>query len=234
MKWKRVENNKNRLVQRIEKIDNFQGLPAPLLRFRCSLKGPCLAHIFGNFLTTKEFRSKWDESLDEVFEAYPIEDLDTVNLAMGQGEYGDCTKIGVGYCTTKPKFGVDSREQLTMCGIQEMKDGACIIWGTEMEDWHNHLLPDDYRRRTRARSHIFSTTLIPTGKDSFDVEYVIQLEIGGNLPTWITTPIVIDNVKNMFKVVDAYFGEGEGGALDQYLKGIQKEAIDDHSLLMTP
>jgi hypothetical protein len=230
-----VENNKKKLVEKIEKIDNFQGYPAPILRFRCSLKGPCLGPVFSNFLTDRDFRSKWDQSLDDVFELYPVEDLDAVNMAMGTDKrFGDCVKMGVGYCTTKPSFGVDSREQLTMCGIQEMKNGACIIWGTEMEDWHNHLLPDDYQRRTRARSHIFSTTLIPTGEDTFDVEYVIQLDIGGNLPNWITTPIVIDNVKNMFKVVDAYFGEGEGGALDQYLKDIHQETINDHSLLMTP
>ena len=234
MTWKKVENNQKRLVHHIEKIDNFQGLNAPLLRFRCRMNGPCLGHVFANFLTNKDFRSKWDESLADVHELYPVEDLDTVNMAMGTGKFGDCIKMGVGYCTTKPNFGVDSREQLTMCGIQEMKDGSCVIWGTEMEEWHNHLLPDNYQRRTRARSHLFSTTLIPTGDDSFDVEYAIQLDIGGSLPNWITTPIVIDNVKNMFKVVDAYFGEGEGGALDQYLKDIQQEAIDDYSLLMTP
>ena len=117
----------------------------------------------------------WDVSLANVYEAYPIDELDTVNVAMGMGKYGECTKIGVGYCTTKPSFGVDSREQLTMCGIQDFEDGSSIIWGTEMESQHDHLLPEDEARRTRAKSHLFATTLIPTGKDTFDVEYVIQL-----------------------------------------------------------
>ena len=234
--WKSVENNPKRLVHQVQKIDSFQGLNAPLLRFRCNMKGPCLAHLFSSFLTTKDFRSMWDESLADVYEKYPVEDLDAVNMAMGFGKYGDCSKLGVGYCTTKPSFGVDSREQLTMCGIQEFDDGSSIIWGTEMESWHDHLLPADEDRRTRAKSHLFSTTMIPTGNDSFDVEYVIQLEIGGNLPNFLTTPIVIDNVKNMFKVVDGYFGEaGEGGALDQYLQELHKETFDEHhSLLMTP
>jgi len=194
---KTVENRENRLVYHIEKIDNFQGLNAPLLRFRCSLIGPCLPHIFAQFLTNKEFRSKWDESLADVYEKYPVADLDPVNIALGFGKYGLCSKIGVGYCTTKPSFGVDSREQLTMCGVQEFDNGSSIIWGTEMKPWHDHLLPDDEKRRTRAKSHLFSTTLVPTGENTFDVEYVIQLEIGGSIPNWLTTPVVIDNVKNI-------------------------------------
>ncbi|CAB9504967.1 expressed unknown protein [Seminavis robusta] len=233
--WKTVESNKNRLVHQIQKIDNFQGLNAPLLRFRCRMKGPCLAHVFASFLTTKEYRSMWDESLANVYEKYPIEDLDCVNMAMEFGKYGQCSKVGVGYCTTKPSFGVDSREQLTMCGIQDFHDGSSIIWGTEMEDHHNHLLPEDEARRTRAKSHLFATTMIPTGHDTFDVEYVIQLEIGGKIPNWLTTPIVIENVKNMFRVVDGYFKEGEGGALDEYLKDSYLEALGDkYSLLLTP
>lgn len=173
--WKKVESNQKRLVHQIQKIDNFEGIKAPLLRFRSSMKGPCIAHLFSNFLTTEDFRSKWDESLAGVYEKYPIEDLHTVNIAMGMGKYGDCSKVGVGYCTTKPSFGVDSREQLTMCGIQDFEDGSSIIWGTEMDTHHDHLLPEDEARRTRAKSHLFATTMVPTGKDTFDVEYIIQL-----------------------------------------------------------
>jgi hypothetical protein len=218
LKWKSVESNENRLVHRIEKIDNFQGLPAPLLRFRCSLKGPCLGSVFANFFTNKDFRFTWDESLADVYDKYPIDDLDAVNMAMGFGKYGECSEIGVGYCTTKPSFGIDAREQLTMCGLQNFGDGSYIIWATEMESWQDHLLPDDTPRKTRAKSHLFATTLTPTSDDTFDVEYVIQLQIGGRVPNWLTTPVVIDNVKNMFKVVERYFGEGEGGTLDEYLR----------------
>jgi hypothetical protein len=194
------------------------------------MSGPCLSHFFAQFLTDEQHRSMWDESLASVYEKYPIEDLDSVNMAMGFGKkYGDCSKIGVGYCTTKPSFGVDSREQLTMCGIQDFQDGSSIIWGTEMEEHHNHLLPKEEARRTRAKSHLFATTLIPTGRDTFDVEYVIQLEIGGKIPTWLTTPIVIENVKNMFRVVDEYY---KGGALDKYLR--EQLLGDKYSLLLTP
>jgi len=233
--WKQVESNKRRPLHMIEKIDNFQGLPAPLLRFRAHMEGPCLGQVFSNFLTTTEYRAKWDASIAKVYCKYPVDDLDAVNIAMGFGKYGDCSEFGVGYCQTKPSFGVDSREQLTLCGIQDFPDGSCLIWGTEMEDSHNFLFPEG-KRYTRARSHLFSTILVPTGENSFDVEYVLQLEIGGNLPQWITTPVVIDNVKNMFKVVSKYFGEGESGALSQYLK--ENSASDTlksrASLLMTP
>ena len=197
------------------------------------MKGPCLAGVFAKFLTTKEYRAMWDESLANVYEKYPIQDLDAVNMSMEFGKkYGDCSKIGVGYCTTKPSFGVDSREQLTMCGVQDFVDGSSIIWGTEMGDHHNHLLPEDEARRTRAKSHLFATTLIPTGLDTFDVEYVIQLEIGGKIPNWLTTPIVIENVKNMFRVVNEYFS---GGALEEYLKENHDETMTGkYSLLLTP
>lgn len=49
-----------------------------------------------------------------------------------------------------------------MCGIQDFENGGSIIWGTEMEDSENHLFPEG-KRHVRARSHIFSTTLMPTG-----------------------------------------------------------------------
>jgi hypothetical protein len=60
-------------------------------------------------------------------------------------------------------------------------------------------MPSHYDRVTRAKSHLFATTLVPTSESSFDVEYVLQLEIGGKIPTWLTTPIVTDSVKRMFK-----------------------------------
>ena len=68
------------------------------------------------------------------------------------------------------------------------------------------------------------------------MSFVSSSEIGGGLPNFLTTPVVIDNVKNMFKIVDVYFSDQEeGGALDRYLKELQKEAlIDNNSLLMTP
>jgi len=220
MKWKVVESKKKRLVHRIEKIDNFQNLNAPLLRFRSTLEGPCLGDAFANFIMNFEERKKWDVQIAAVDELYPVQDLEEVNKMM-MGKFGKCTRLGIGYCQTKPNFVVDSREQLTMCGIQEFPEtGAALIWGTEMEDRHNHLFPPT-ERHTRARSHIFSTTLVPSSSDSFDVEYVLQLDTGGKIPTFMTTPVVIDSVKSMFNHANNFYS-GKGGELDEYLKNQEK------------
>lgn len=68
------------------------------------------------------------------------------------------------------------------------------------------------------------------------IMFLPTTEIGGGLPNFLTTPVVIDNIKNMFRIVDVYFSDQkEGGALDQYLKELQAEALtDNNSLLMTP
>jgi hypothetical protein len=71
-------------------------------------------------------------------------------------------------------------------------------------------MPSHYDRVTRAKSHLFSTTLVPTSESSFDVEYVLRLEIGGKIPTWLTIPIVTDSVKRMFKCAkDVYANHKE-------------------------
>jgi len=231
--WKRVEANKKRLVHSVEKIDNFQGLNAPLLRFRATLEGPCDGEAFANFVTKLEDRKKWDVQIDNVYEAYTIDDLNLANRVMGF-KYGDCSKMGVGHCITKANMGIDAREQLTMCGINDFDDGSSIIWGTEMEERHNYLFPPG-KRTTRARSHLFSTTLSPTSVDSFDVEYVIQLDIGGKIPTWMTTPIVIDNVKKMFTCVQKFY-RNEDGRLEKFMAEKARRNVQKlgPSLLMTP
>ena len=149
-------------------------------------------------------------------------------------KYGECSRLGVGHCTTKANMGIDAREQLTICGINDFADGSCVVWGTEMEEWHNHLLPPG-KRVTRAKSHIFASTLTPTGPESFDVEYVLQLDIGGKIPAWMTTPIVIDNVKKMFACAKDFY-LNKDGELERFL--LEKEArsgdVGRLSLLMTP
>lgn len=192
-----------------------------------------MGEYFADFIMTLERRALWDPQIDEVYELYPIHDLDAANIAMSFGRYGDCARLGIGYCRTKANV-VSAREQLTLCGIQDFEDGSCIIWGAEMEDWHDHMLPPG-KRVTRARSHIFSTTLTPSGANSFDVEYVLQLDIGGKIPSWMTAPIVTDTVKNMFKTADQYF-RGKDGHLEKFIKQKQVEndsLIKRHSLLMT-
>jgi hypothetical protein len=71
--------------------------------------------------------------------------------------------------------------------------------------------PSDSARCTRAKSHLFSVTLLPTSETTFDVEYVLQLEIGGSIPKWLTTPVLIDTVKNLFRVAAADFASMTGG-----------------------
>jgi hypothetical protein len=230
--WRRVESNKNHLVHSVEKIDSFQGLNAPLLRFRATLEGPCYGEAFANFVTNLEYRKKWDAQIDNVYEAYTIDDLYMANMAMGF-KYGDCQKMGVGHCITKANLAVDAREQLTLCGINNFDDGSCIIWGTEMEERQNYLFPPG-KRKTRARSHVYSTTLTPTSDDSFDVEHVFQLEIGGMIPTWMTTPIVIDNVKKMFACVQQFY-RNEDGDLEKFMieKAARKALTPGPKFLMT-
>jgi len=103
-----------------------------------------------------------------------------------------------------------------------------------LEEWHNHLFPDDIPRHTRAKSHLFATTLQPTGPESFDVEYILQLEVGGNLPNFLTTPILVETVKGMFKSAEKVFGNEE--IMAPSIK--PEDEIDDiiiaerHSLLM--
>lgn len=233
MRWKTIESNKKRTVHHIEKIDNFMGLKVPIIRFRSSLKGPCVSDAFANFIMSLDEREKWDPQIADVRELYPILDLDAANVAMSFGKYGDCCRLGVGYCQTKSAFGISPREQLSLCGVQDFQDGSTVIWGTEMEDWHNHLLPEG-ERHARAKSHIFSTTLIPTSEDSFDVEYVLQMD-GGGLPSWITTPVIIDTVKGLFRYAENFFmGEGIDSDLHKWIeqKAREDSFLGRHSILM--
>lgn len=247
LEWKTIENRKKkRGVYKVEKIDNFRDLGCPLLRFRVQLDGPsfvdghCAGEALSNFMTKTEDRSKWDAQIDHVYEAYPINDLDAANIAMGFNKYGSCSRLGVGHCLTKSNLGIDAREQLTMCGINDFPDKSCLIWGTEMAAWHDHLLPPG-KRVTRATSHIFSTTLVPTTNTnnpnltSFDVEYVIQLDIGGKIPTFLTTPIVIDNVKKLFKCAQNFFDNKDGEVERFSLERASKlDLSQGPSLLVTP
>lgn len=222
-KWKTLEknNNPNAPVHCVEKIDNFQDIGSPIIRLRSSLKGPCVGDRFAMMIMDLETRKKWDPQIENVYEAYPIRDLDTANIVVGDPKYGDCNRLGIGYCKTKSNVVVSPREQFTLCGIQDFPDKSCMIWGVEMEDRHNHLFPGE-ERTVRARSHLFSTTLVPTGPDSFDVEYVLQLEIGGKIPSFLTTPIVCETCKLLFKEAKTYFASGE---VEKYLRA--KEAIED-------
>lgn len=52
----------------------------------------------------------------------------------------------------------------------------------------------------RAKSHLFAATPTPTGNNTFDVEYVLQIEIGGATPQFLTTPFIIKTVKALFTV----------------------------------
>lgn len=234
LKWKVIESGKKGTIHHIDKIDNFQKLQCPIIRFRSSVKGPCVPERFADFIMSYDERSKWDPQIAEVQELYPIYDLAAANLAMGMGRFGDCSHLGVGYCQTKANFVVPPREQLTLCGVQSFDCGSAVIWGTEMEEWHNHLLPEG-ERHTRAKSHLFATTLVPTGPDSFDVEYVLQMDVGGKIPAFLTTPVLVDTVKGLFRHAKNVYAD-EGGELAKYLKEkkAKENVLAEQSLLMTP
>jgi hypothetical protein len=215
LKWKTMERKPSATVHQIDKLDSFNGLSTPIFRFRASLKGPLVGEFFGRYILDLQERKKWDAQIEDVREIVPINDLDSANIAMGG--FGDCSRLGIGYGQTKAALGITPREQLFMYGLQSFQCGSCVIWGTELDEKHNNLLPDG-KRHTRAKSHLFSATLTPTGEDSFDVEYVLQLDIGGNIPKWLTTPVMIDTVKNLFNVAAAEFSQGFDGILGEFLR----------------
>ncbi|KAI2499845.1 hypothetical protein MHU86_14662 [Fragilaria crotonensis] len=231
LKWSTVESKPKNTVHQVDKIENFQNLGCPVLRLRSTMSGPCVGLVFANLIMNLSEREKWDPSIRQVYEAYPIQDLDVANVLMGFGKYGDCSRLGVGYCQTKSYLAVPGREQLTLCGIQDFPDKSCVIWGTEMEEWHNHLLPADQKRLPRSKTHLFSVTMVPTGSDSFDVEYVLQIDVGG-LPNWLTTPILIETIKGMFHHGQNFFSKNQ----DEFLKAMEgvDTMMEREGILMTP
>lgn len=231
LSWTTVESKPKNTVHQVDKIDNFQNLGCPVLRLRSTMSGPCVGLVFANLIMNLSEREKWDPSIRQVYEAYPIQDLDVANVVMGFGKYGDCSRLGVGYCQTKSYLAVPGREQLTLCGIQDFPDKSCVIWGTEMEEWHNHLLPADQKRLPRSKTHLFSVTLVPTGSDSFDVEYVLQIDVGG-LPNWLTTPILIETIKGMFNHGQNFFSKNQDEFL-QAMEGVDT-MMEREGILMTP
>jgi hypothetical protein len=237
LKWKRVESNKHDIVHQIDRLDKFNGHSAPMLRFRSSIEGPAVGagEFFGKLIMDLEERKKWDAQIEDTHELYPINDLDSANIAMGFGKHGDCSRLGVGYGLSKASLGITPREQLFVYGLQDFADGSCLIWGTEMDKSCDYLLPDG-PRHTKATPHLFSATLTPTSESSFDIEYILQMDIGGNVPKFLTTPVMIDTVKKLFSTAKKEFAAaGEGGALDAHLqeKAEQDSFANRHSLLMT-
>ena len=222
LKWKKIENNVRNTVHRIDKLDSYQNIKTPLLRFRSSIKGPLIAERFSHFIMDLDERKRWDDACARNEEVYPIDDLDAVNTIIGDNDkYGTCTRIGVGYTATKQSI-ISPREQLIIGGVQDFKNGASMLWGTEMEEQHNYLLPEG-QRHTRAKSHLFAATLAPTA-DGFDVEYLLQMDIGGNVPAFLTTPALVDAIKKLFEHTKKYFGGGEGSELDLHLKRLQQSS----------
>lgn len=110
--------------------------------------------------------------------------------------------------------------------VNSQSSSTCEFRGTEMEEWHNHLLPGD-KRHTRAKSHLFSVALTPNGRpESFDVEYILQLEIGGKIPKFMVAPIVSESVKNMFKHAKDVFG-GRDGEIDAFIAELKAKQAQE-------
>mmetsp|Transcript_4679 Transcript_4679/g.7268 ORF Transcript_4679/g.7268 Transcript_4679/m.7268 type:complete len:349 (+) Transcript_4679:119-1165(+) len=224
LKWKKLENNERKTVHRIDKLDSYQNIKTPLLRFRSSIKGPLIGERFSHFIMDLEERKKWDDACARNEEVHPIDDLDAVNTILGDEEkYGTCTRVGVGYTQTKQSI-ISPREQLIIGGMQEFQNGATMLWGTEMEEQHNYLLPEG-QRHTRAKSHLFAATLAPTDV-GFDVEYLLQMDVGGGVPNFLATPALVDAIKKLFDHTKRYFEGGEGSELDMHLKSLSSRGSD--------
>jgi hypothetical protein len=238
VKWKTIESRKEKVVHEIQKADSFAGVStAPMLRFRSSMLGPCAGEYFGRYIMQLEERQKWDDLISNVKELHTVDDIATANIAMGYGTYGDCTRLGVGYALTKASLGITPREQLFLYGLQQFTDGSSLIWGKEMDEKYDYLLPEG-QRHTRAKSHLFSAMLVPTSDNSFDVEYILQLEIGGGVPSWLTTSPIVSTVKSLFDTAAKEFGRAEGSLVREFIKAQQREDAMftklPLSLLMTP
>jgi hypothetical protein len=170
---------------------------------------------------------------------------DAKEVGGGGVDLGECVRLGVGYGQTKKALGITEREQLFWFGMQEFGGcGAYILWGQEVDDddttgkskdnnkQSTTLWPEGSPRYTRAKSHLFSATLIPTSDTTFDVEYVLQMEIGGQIPKFLTTPVLIETVKNLFKVASEELSTGIGSLRKQKQ---QDEVLSGRELLlMTP
>jgi hypothetical protein len=264
--WKLVESSALARIDKIDNYQG-KSASAPLLRFRSTLEGPCLGECFANFVMDYDFRKQWDAQIDQVYEAHSVtRQLQEVQQHMLEAQrkhhhnhqevnWGVCSRFGVGYCRTKASI-VSPREQLTMCGIQDFEDGSCLIWGVEMDQLrHEHLMPRDRnngnkKKLTRAKSHLFCTTLSPrpgtastngrstSSPPSFDVEYVLQLEIGGKIPSWISGPVVTENVKQLLRCASSFYaGTDPHQGLEAYLlkrartiaSSKKEEAMDESS-----
>ncbi|KAL7555228.1 hypothetical protein ACHAWF_018883 [Thalassiosira exigua] len=224
--WKVTDDNPKRLVSHIDKIENFQGKGVPLLRMRSTMRGPAKrrGECFSELVSTTDLRQKWDATNAFVDTIYSAADLGEV-AELQERAYGTPSLFGIGYVRTKQSV-VSPREQLTLCGLQEFPSGASIVWGVELTEDQDGLFPADRwpRRVPRSTSHLFATTLVPRGEEDFDVEYVLQVEIGG-FPGWLTGPVVVETVKGMFRFAKGYFGRGlEGeGELAERLKSFPDE-----------
>ena len=196
--------------------------------FRSSLTGPSntkqRAICFSELVSTGDLRQRWDATnaiVDTIYNAANLKELEDIQ----EHKYGELALFGIGYVKTKQSV-VSPREQLTLCGLQHFpKSGAAIVWGIELEEDQNYLFPKEQtKRQPRTTSHLFSTTLIPTGEYTFDVEYVLQVEIGG-FPGWLTGPVVAETVKKMFTFADGYFKSGleEDGELAKRMALFPKE-----------
>lgn len=232
-KWKNIDSNPNRLISRIDKIDNFQNKGVPLIRFRSTLQGPAKQRVlcFSELVSTADLRQKWDATNAIIDTIYSAADTKEVEDLQGNA-YGEASLFGIGYCKTKQSV-VSPREQLTLAGLQNFPSGAGIIWGIELPNDQDHLFPENQpKRMPRSTTHLFSTTIIPKGDDTFDVEYVLQLEVGG-FPGWLTGPVVIDTVKKMFRFAEGYCKSGlDGGDLAKRLDlfSDEEEVADSESL----
>lgn len=211
LKWKMLEKSRPgaKRPMIIDKIDNYDGGRVPLLRFKTTVRGPHNAERYASLIMSTDLRTKWDPACKSVEEILPL-NLEQANHIYK--DYGITTRLGCGHCITKPAAAglISPREQLTICGISEFHHGS-IIWGFECNSDQDYLFPPSTPRLTRSSSRLFSTALVPNEDgESFDVEYVLQLDVGGKIPLWATQGVISTTVKSLFNFSHKYFGPGGG------------------------
>lgn len=159
----------------------------------------CIGEFFGRYLVDLQEHFNSDAMVETIEELGSAADLQSLDVSIDPGLFGKCTRLGVIYGRTRKAFGISPRETVFLYGLQEFPDGSFLVWGCDLGEEHEVVLPSGKLRHTRAKSHLFCVTLKATGNDSFDVEYVVQFDVGGRIPDWITGPLLIDTVKKLFK-----------------------------------
>lgn len=235
--WKIVQKRTDKNDMSIEQLNNHHLSPGtPLLRLKTTMSGRSVLSRTVALVMDLDQRSAWDDTIAAVSEVHPL-DLVEANKLYGSKNV-IVSRCGIGHAVTKPAMGgiIGAREQLTVCGVNDFfdeDDGTAIgsiIWGFECADeFHKDLFPIEFERKTRATTHVFSFAMKKLEENVYDVEYILQLDIGGNFPSWAQSGVtftIVNAVRKMFTYAkEKYFIEG--GPADQFIEAQERlEALE--------